>query len=322
MIYETEQRDCLTCVGVTAGVERHAKHMLCIWDGISVAAADHNIAVFLVELLERIDYEALRVLAVVRILLVKVGVEVRAQCRDRHTTACHAQLIHSLSKRFENILEYRRRDGYQAGASKELQRRVIFALLRIAGVDGLYRIPAEREAVEQLVICRIREVEVGIDADTFLFCKLEQVKVSFIAAHDLFEAYFVRCRTPHSAVGKTVELEVDVSNSLFGKFRIHCLDVFKCSQRSLDDNGDTKHLLLSINCAESFDVDRNVVALFVLFGLGQLFDMTVAYQIISVRFCHADIAGFVVIRYVVFFGYFIIRQKHVTNTVVAGVLTF
>ena len=280
---------------ITGGINGCAQDMVDVLPRVGVTAVNHDLQLVLGvgDKLQCLRDEALCVLAVVRLILVEVGVQSRAERAYRNTAhvVVRQVLLHELGV---EMLEICRGDGQLIIALVPLLGRHILTLVSITVVDGTDRMLSHREAVKELGSGGVREVKVGIDTQPALAlgCRIKQLLHGHSLGHGLLPLQTVGDGGIHTAVGKARQLEVDVGNALLGKLLIHGVYVLGRGQGSLDLHGDGEDLFHGLHSAEGLDIQRNVVRHRACIQCRQLslFDQTV-----TVGHRHTQPAGLVAI---------------------------
>ena len=119
-----------------------------------------------------------------------------------------------------------------------------------------------------------------------------------------------------SAVCKAGKLEVDVFDPHGSQLIVHRLDIFECSERRINLNGDGKEASVGLRSAEGFDIERNIA---VNIACIESCELSALLEVVAVSLCHSDVAGLVVIRKVCSLCRCVIRQHDILDSVAVGI---
>ena len=315
-----EERNRASRLDVTAGIQLQIEDVAHIAPCISVAAVHHHFIV-LADILECVNGEVLAVLAVVRIVLVKVGVQRIAKRADRD--GGDIVLAVFLQQFLIEFAVAGRRNRERIEADVFLLRRAVLSLGRIAVINGLDRVLFEVQRVEERVLGAVREVEIGIQTDLTaviclvdLLCLFQQILEARFAADLSDPRERGRNLGIHTAVCKARKLEVDVGNARFGKPFVHIQHVVKGGERRHQVDRDGCNGLLRFHRAEHFHVQRDVLCNILL---GQFGQHAFIDQIIPISVRHAEPRS-VVVRSRLTCREFLVAEQLILNRDISRVL--
>ena len=316
VVDHSEERDGFGGLGVLRGGQGRVQDDVRILHGKRVAGLDHDAVKVCVEAFKEFNGEFLVVLAVVRFVLVEVGVEVRAEGGNRDGIRAVAEVLGS--ELVVQSLEVARGDRDGEGPVEGLGRGVIRASRGVAVVDGADGVASERDAVEELLVADVNEVKVRIDIEVVLVRILDQVFEALVAADDADPFQTVRDRRVHTAVGIAGELEVDVRDAALGELGVDGLDVLKRGEGRVDLHREGEDSLRRLDGTEGLDEERDIR---LDVGVGELGEVAAGGQVIAVRGRHAGPVGLVGVLEALLLRHLLIVEEDVLDAVGAGVLS-
>ena len=322
--HDAEERHAVAGTDIAAGIQRCVQDMPDVLPGVDVTAVHHDIQRLVAaarDILQCTLDEGPGILAVVRLVVIEVGVECGSQRADRD--AGHVvQLVVLLHELLIEVAEVCGRDGKLVVADILLHGRAVLALAGVPVVDGLDHVLAQRQTVKHTGLVDIREVEVRENAQIAVLQLggiVQQLLHGGILGHCLLPLEIVRHLGVHTAVGKAGQLEVDVGDALLGKILIHGDDVCRRSHGTLDRDRDRGDLLGGLHGAEGLDVQGDIAG---RIGGGQLAQQPLTDQVIPVGERHAEPGR--VIPLAVLQSLFLcdrgVGQQDVVNLEVTGIL--
>ena len=300
----------------TAALQRDVQHLVDVLPGVNIALVAHNAGNIGLHSRKELFGELLCVIAVVRLVTVKVGVEGIADGGNGDRLRIVLQIV--LCKLRVELAVNRRRNAQRIVGHIRLKRRIILTQAGITVVNRLDNVTAQLQTVERLLVVHIREIEVRINAEALLLRICKQIFIAALAACRLLPLQLGRDGGIHAAVGVAVEAEVDVGDTRCRQLIIDGLDVIKRGQRLIDGGRHGENLLDCLRDAEGLNVQRDI-RLDVC--VGQAGERAVIHQVITVCTRHAHPGCLVIILDVIFLCCGIIRQHNVLDLVAADILT-
>ena len=284
MIYKSEEGNCLGRLCTARAVERNAENVVCITYCICVTAFKHEVIAGFTDLCKGFLNLCLRVLAVVRLILVEVGGNIRTEATE--CNALKSELLNVLFKLCEDAFKRRGSNNHHISGCEMLKNGRIGLFLNETVVNCADSFLTAVKSVEHSVLFSVCEVGIEIDLKTVLVCVLLELLQALVAAYDLFSLDMIGDSVLKTAVNEACELEHEVLNACITKLLLDGLDILEGSQRLHYLNGDGKELFLNLHCTESLDVKRNICCF-----CNKILNSTGLIKIVSIRICHSDVIG-------------------------------
>ena len=314
--YSEERNGCAGAC-VTAGVGCCVGDVVNVLPGIYVTAGGKNLAVLLIKILERIGSKALGVFAVVRLILVEVGGEVRTE--SRYCDAHRIVLEVVLGKLGVEAVEVCGGHCKLEITYVSLSCRTVLTLTCITVINSSDRVLLERKSVEELVVSAEYKVEIGINSVSLCLCISEKLFKLELLLYRLIPIEIVRYSLIfETALGVSRKNEVDVLYALCRQLIVHLLYIAEGSKRDLSIIGDREELLGRYRASEGLDVKRNV---FLDISLGKLGKHAVSYEVVTVCLCHSHVGGIVILSNPCLFCYLILSKHNVSELEIACILS-
>ena len=315
--HHSKERNRCVRLSVTAGVERDIGDMINVLPRECVAARGHYAVVVLIKILKRFDSKVLGVCAVVRLILIKVRVEVLTERGYRDSYGIVLEVV--LSKLFVESVEICRRDRQLEVAYISLLCCAVYTLTCISVIDRLYCVGLKGKSVKECVGGRKHEIEIREYSYALFLREGYQLFKSLASANSLFPFELVRnCGLGHTALGITCKNEVDILDALCAELVVHRLDVLERRKRCHCLYRYREYLLSCLNSSECFDIYGDIV-LYVFSG--KLCEYLVSLEVISVCLCHSNVIAAVVVGNSLVCRNLVVGKHYVSYLVVAGVLS-
>ena len=314
---DSKERNCCRGTCMTAGVGSRLGDVINVLPRVNVTAGGEHLLILRIKVLECLCRKELGVLAVVRLILVKVGGEVGSESRYRNSDRLVLKVI--LGQLSVEVVEICGRHSKLKVVDEGLSCSAVFTLTCVTVVNSLYSVLVKDKRIKEGVRGAESKVKVGINAVSVSLCILEQLfKVDLL----------LNCVVPVEIVGYLLCLkttlgitrkdEVDVLNSVFGELSVHLLNIREGCQRNLGGIRNREESLSCYRASEGLDVERNIF-LNVLFC--KSCENAVTNEVIAVCFSHSHIIGGIGVCKLLFLSYVLVGKHNISDLEVTGIFS-
>ena len=325
----TNERNGVTRLHKARGIQCNVEQVIRILIRICVTAVRHQSCHSLLggERIQSFLDEGLVVLTVVRLVFIKVGIQVGTHRRGRNTERTVIQIFVVCDQQLVvEAIDIRGRKCEVVVGDPGLVGCRILLLRCITVIDGTNNVALESHTVKHGRVQHVQQFKLGIKRQIAftlvdLLCLFKQCDHTVLAADCLFPLDLGGNDGVHTAVGKAGQTEVDVVDTFRGKLIVHRCNVLEGRQRLIYRYGERHDLLRDLDHTKSFDVKRNIL-LQVLFR--QTSQDLLLRQIVGISLSHADVACLIIVAAFGIAGLRcqgLIAEHDVTDLEVAGVLT-